>query len=180
MEEYDEMVAEAIGKMVEEEDRQSDLNEDGVPMNEWDACEKWRGELKAVGTFTGRIENIGTSLPDIFMIHKSVVVFQEAKVRRGNYVFAPQYQWSTMVVLSHEMHPWQLVYVVYNAGIFDLYEFRTVKRECEAKPASAFGKIKVRISDTVPFMSVADREGYEQYLDLVHQKAFKKVRRPIG
>jgi Holliday junction resolvase len=177
------VLGEAYDKLLAEKYEVTDENEHGVPMNEYDAQELWRRWLGHAGIFTGRIENIGTSLPDIFMLYKAMTVFQECKVRRSKYVYAPKYQVTTMLRMSHELHPWQLIYVVYNKAGFDLYEFKLI-RELTKDLGTHGGftasgeKIRIEVDLLEPFLRIDEIDGIEKYLDIVHFRAFKKYRRP--
>lgn len=166
---------EELRKIAREIGSQTDLNEDGVPINEQDATDYWRSYANHWGIYTVRIENIGSSLPDLLMIYKGLSIFQEIKVRRGNLIYAPSFQWSNLNRLSKELHDWQLIYVVYNRGVFDLYEYQAIKRLPDTMiKGTNYGKVSMNLSTITPFMSVDSRDSFENYIRYVHFKAFKK------
>jgi hypothetical protein len=154
---------------------QADLNEDGVPMNETDASHIWRGWLTEAGYYNVRIENIGLSLPDLFWVYKGVVIFNETKVRRGNIVYAPYFQFSNMARMSNYMHKWQLDYVVYNGGRFDLYHFKDIMKDKDAHDSQAAGKVKILIHRFEPYMSIHNAYELENtYTSYIQSCAFPK------
>src|SRR5262245_4536802 len=70
----------------------TDMNEEGVPLDEYEAGNIWRNLLSYHGVYSVRIENIGLSMPDTVLIYKGLIWFNEMKVRRGKYIYMPIYQ----------------------------------------------------------------------------------------
>jgi Holliday junction resolvase len=135
--------------------------------------DRWRTYCQTQGLHTVRIENVGCSLADIMFVWKGVVVFQEVKMRRGNLIYMPIYQWSNMVRLRRSMYSWQLLYVVYNSGVFDIYTIDQIKM---ANPESAGkGKIKAHIGMLVPILTITNMDDFAlQFVPWIASKAWKK------
>lgn len=148
-----------------------ELNEDEVPMNEYDIQQKWKGYATAAGLYVGRIENIGVSLPDMFCIYKGMTLWHELKLQRGNLIYMPHFQWSNNVRMQHSLHPWGLNIVVYKDGVFSGYTIDTIKK---LGPVTASeGKLKVSLLDAVPLFQVHDQLSFEKYIEFIHSKLFK-------
>jgi hypothetical protein len=158
---------------------QSDLNEDGVPMNETDAGNIWKGWLEKDGHLCMKVENIGLSLPDYFWVYKGLVIFNETKIRRGNLIYAPVYQFNNMRKMSNYLHDWALSYVVYNAGVFELYSFRDVLKDKASwvdgtLTGGVIGKMKISLENRTPFLIIPYASSIGHYIDWIQSKAFKK------
>lgn len=158
---------------------QSDLNEDGVPMNENDAGNLWKTWIEKDGHLCQKVENIGLSLPDYFWVYKGLVIFNEAKIKRGNLIYAPVYQFHNMRKMSLYLHDWALSYVVYNAGEFELYSFREVLKDKASWVDGTFtgrtvGKIKIDLRDRVPFLVIPEASAIVHYVEYIQAKAFRK------
>lgn len=150
----------------------SDCNEDGVPLDEYEAGSKWCGWLQPHGVYSVRIENIGLSMPDTLLVHKGLTVFNEMKVRRGNHIYAPMYQLPSYIRLAEHLRRWQMVYVVFSFGAFDLYEFHVIK-QYDWQPTNS-GKLKLDISEVPVLMTIRDSQQVTEYLEWIYERAFKK------
>jgi len=158
---------------------QQDLNEDGVPMNEIDIGNLWKSWIEADGHLCIKVENIGLSLPDYFWVYKGLVIFNETKIRRGNLIYAPVYQFHNMRKMSNYLHDWALSYVVYNAGHFELYSFRDVLKDKASwidgtLTGGVIGKMKIDLKHREPFLIVSDKASISLYTGWIHSQAFKK------
>jgi hypothetical protein len=158
---------------------QQDLNPDGVPMNESDVGNIWKEWIEYQGDLCMRVENIGLSLPDYFWVYKGLVIFNEIKMRRGNLIYAPTYQFNNMRRMSNHLHDWALSYVVYNAGEFELYSFRDVLKDKASwidgtLTGGVMHKIRIDIKDRTPFLIIPNKSSISLYTDWIQAKAFKK------
>lgn len=148
-----------------------ELNEDQVPLNEYDIQQKWKNYATAAGLYVGRIENIGVSLPDMFLIYKGMTLWHELKLQRGNLIYMPQFQWSNSIRMRHSLHPWQLNIVVYKDSVFSGYTIDTIKKQ-EPQAASE-GKLKVSLLGANPLFQVDSQLSFEKYIEFIHSKMFK-------
>jgi hypothetical protein len=158
---------------------QQDLNEDGVPMNESDVGNQWKRWLESEGHLCMKVENIGLSLPDYFWVYKGLVIFNEVKIRRGNLIYAPVYQFHNMRKMSNYLHDWALSYVVYNSGEFQLYSFRSILKDKESwidgtLTGGVIGKMKIRLKNQEPFLRITNMDAISYYTDWIQSKAFRK------
>ncbi len=155
-------------------------NEDGVPMNETDAGNLWKSWIEKEGCLCVKVENIGLSLPDYFWIHKGITIWNEAKIKRGNLIYAPVYQFHNMRKMSLYLRDWALSYVVYNAGEFELYSFKEVLKDKASWTDTTFdltktpGKMKIDLSNRTPFLVIPQANYIGNYIDWVDSKAFRK------
>jgi hypothetical protein len=148
-----------------------ELNEDEVPMNEYDIQKKWKAYIEASGLYASRIENIGVSLPDMFFIYKGMTIWHEMKIQRGHLIYMPHFQWSNSIRMQHSLHPWQLNIVVYNKGTFSGYTIAEIKKQ-EPQAASE-GKLKVSLLGAIPLFQVDSQLSFEKYIEFIHSKMFK-------
>jgi hypothetical protein len=160
-------------------DSSSGLNPDGVPMNETDAGNLWKSWLEKEGNLVVKVENIGLSLPDYFWVYKGLVIFNEAKIRRGNLVYAPVYQFINMRKMSLYLHDWALSYVVYNNDQFELYSFKDIVKDKSSwidgtLTGGVVGKMKIDLKNREPFLIIPNADAITLYIEWVHNKAFKK------
>lgn len=155
-----------------QEVRYSDVDGEGVPLDEYEVGSVWREWLHFHDVYSVRIENIGLSMPDTVLVHKGLVWFNEMKVRRGNCIYMPLYQLPSYIRLAEHLRRWQIAYAVYNRGSFDVYEFAAI-RAADHRPTNS-GKVRIDISDLPILMTVHDVHGAKGYLDWVVEKAFKK------
>jgi hypothetical protein len=160
-------------------DQPSDLNEDGVPMNEHDIGNRWKEWIESDGNLMMKVENIGLSLPDYFWVYKGLVIFNETKIRRGNLVYAPVYQFNNMRKMSNYLHDWAQSYVVYNSGQFELYSFKDIVKDKASwvdgtLTGGVIGKMKIDLKNQEPFLIVPDKSSISLYIEWVHSKAFRK------
>lgn len=187
--EHPEAIAYAIAKskgMVEEWDEakeifdilhgdqqiDSDMNEEGVPLDEYEAGGVWREWLAIHNVYSVRIENIGLSMPDTILTHKGLIWFNEMKVRRGSHIYAPMYQLPSYMRLGEHLRRWQIAYVVFAHGHFDVYDFGVI-RSADWQPTNS-GKVKLDLSGLPTIMTVGDSHQAKDYLDWVTDRAFKK------
>jgi hypothetical protein len=131
-------------------------------MNEYDAMKLWRKYYEKYGAYTVRIENVGSSLPDMMWMHDGIVGFNEAKMIRGNCFYMPKYQWSNIVVLSKHLKPWQILYAVYNKGTFEVYNVEQIKY---TNPEPAGLKLKVNLLKLMPMHLIHDFVSFQLFLN---------------
>lgn len=153
------------------------LNSDEVPMDEYDVGGIWKAYAATAGIHVERIENIGTSMPDMFLIVKGLVLFHEMKMQRGNLVYMPHHQWSANLRRRHFMHPWQLSMVVYKQGTFKVISYHHLKGA--PVEAAGNGKLKLNIELYNPDFTVSNQYEFNEYVEYFLSKAFKRPPKPV-